>query len=115
VGEKVMLIADPSLIDVTVYLPPEDAVELEPGAKVELLLHVNPLSPLDAEIERASYEAVQTPEGGLAYVIRARLLPGQGLPRIGLRGTAKVYAGRVTLGYYLLRKPLAFLRRTLGV
>jgi len=115
VGEKVMLIADPSLIDVTVYLPPEDAVELEPGATVEVLLHVNPLSPLDAKIERASYEAVQSPDGSLAYVIRAQLEPGQGLPRIGLRGTAKVYAGRVTLGYYLLRKPLAFLRRTLGV
>jgi len=115
VGEKVMLIADPSLIDVTVYLPPEDAVELEPGAKVEVLLHVNPLSPLDAKIERASYEAVQAPDGNLAYVIRAQLEPGQGLPRIGLRGTAKIYAGRVTLGYYLLRKPLAFLRRTLGV
>jgi multidrug resistance efflux pump len=115
VGERVMLIADPSLIDITVYLPPEDAIELEPGAKVELLLHVNPLSPLDAQIERASYEAVQSPDGNLAYVIRAQLLPGQGLPRIGLRGTAKVYAGRVSLGYYLLRKPLAFMRRSLGI
>lgn len=115
VGERVMMIADPSLIDVTVYLPPDDAVELEPGGKVELLLHVNPLSPLDAEIERASYEATPGPDGALAYLVRARLLPGQGLPRIGLRGTAKVYAGRVSLGYYLLRKPLAFVRRSLGV
>jgi hypothetical protein len=115
VGERVMLIADPSLIDVTIYLPPDDAVELEPGARVELLLHVNPLSPLDAEIERASYEATPAADGSLAYVVRARLLPGQGLPRIGLRGTAKVYAGRVSLGYYLLRKPLAFVRRSLGV
>jgi multidrug resistance efflux pump len=115
VGERVMLIADPSLIDVTIYLPPDDAVELEPGAKVELLLHVDPLSPLDAKIERASYEATPAPDGSLAYVIRAQLLPGQGLPRIGLRGTAKVYAGRVSLGYYLLRKPLAFVRRSLGI
>ncbi len=115
VGERVMLIADPSLIDVTIYLPPDDAVELEPGAKVELLLHVDPLSPLDAKIERASYEATPAPDGTLAYVIRAQLLPGQGLPRIGLRGTAKVYAGRVSLGYYLLRKPLAFVRRSLGI
>jgi multidrug resistance efflux pump len=115
VGEKVMMIADPSLIDVTVYLPPDDAVELEPGGRLELLLHVNPLSSMTAEIDRASYEAVVGPDGTLAYVIRAHLLPGQGLPRIGLRGTAKVYAGRVSLGYYLLRKPLAFVRRSLGV
>ena len=115
VGERVMMIADPSLIDVTVYLPPDDAVELEPGGRVELLLHVDPLSPLDAEIERASYEATPGPDGALAYLVRARLLPGQGLPRIGLRGTAKVYGGKVSLGYYLLRKPLAFIRRSLGV
>ena len=114
VGERVMLIADPSLIDVTIYLPPDDAVELEAGAKVDLLLHVDPLSPLDATIERASYEATPAPDGALAYVVRARLAPGQ-LPRIGLRGTAKIYGGRVSLGYYLLRKPLAYARRSLGI
>jgi multidrug resistance efflux pump len=115
VGERVMVIADPSLIDVTVYLPPEDAVELEAGASVDVLLHVDPLSPLEAKIERASYEATPTPEGTLAYVVRARLSDGQRLPRIGLRGTAKVNAGKVTLGYYLLRKPIAYIRRSLGV
>jgi multidrug resistance efflux pump len=115
VGERVMLIADPSLIDITIYMPPEDAIELEAGAPVEVLLHVDPLSPLRAEIERASYEATQTAEGALAYIVRARLDAGQGLPRIGLRGTAKVYGGKVSLGYYLLRKPLAFVRRSLGV
>ena len=115
VGERVMLIADPSLIDVTIYLPPDDAIELEAGGKVDLLLHVDPLSPLDATIERASYEATPAPDGTLAYVVRARLVPGQGLPRIGLRGTAKIYAGRVSLGYYLLRKPLAYARRSLGI
>jgi hypothetical protein len=115
VGERVMMIADPSLIDVTIYLPPDDAIELEAGGDVELLLHVNPLSTLKAKIERSSYEATPQADGTLAYVIRAELLPGQGLPRIGLRGTAKVYSERVSLGYYLLRKPLAFVRRSLGV
>jgi len=110
-----MVIADPSLIDVTIYLPPDDAVELEAGAPVNLLLHVDPLSPLEAKIERSSYEATLAPDGTLAYVIRAQLAQGQGLPRIGLRGTAKIYAGRVTLAYYLLRKPLAFMRRSLGI
>jgi multidrug resistance efflux pump len=115
VGERVMLIADPSIIDVTVYLPPDDAVELEAGAPVNLLLHVDPLSPFEAKIVRSSYEATLAPDGTLAYVIHAQLAPGQGLPRIGLRGTAKIYAGRVTLAYYLLRKPLAFLRRSIGI
>lgn len=115
VGERVMMIADPSLVDVTIYVPPEDAVELETGAEVDVLLHVDPLSPLKAKIERASYDATAQADGTLAYVIRAQLLEGQGLPRIGLRGTAKVYGGKVSLGYYVLRKPIGFLRRSLGV
>jgi hypothetical protein len=115
VGERVMVIADPSLVDVTIYLPPEDAVELEAGAPVDVLLHVDPLSPLSAKIERASYEATPAPDGTLAYVVRAHLDQGQRLPRIGLRGTAKISAERVTLGYFLLRKPIAYLRRSLGV
>ena len=115
VGERIMIIADPSIIDVTIYVPPDDAIELEPGSEVDLLLHVDPLSPLKARIERASYEATLGPDGTLAYVVRAQLDPDQGHPRIGLRGTAKIWGERVSLGYYLLRKPLALLRRSLGV
>lgn len=115
VGERVMMIADPSMIDVTVYVPPDDAVELEPGGEVNVLLHVDPLTPLTARIERSSYEAILAPDGTLAYVVRAQLIAGQKLPRIGMRGTAKIYAEEVPLAYYLLRKPLAALRRSLGV
>ena len=50
VGERIMVIADPSLIDVTVYLPSDDAVELEAGARVVVFLHVDPLSSIDATI-----------------------------------------------------------------
>jgi multidrug resistance efflux pump len=115
VGERVMVVADPSLIDVTVYLPSDDAVELEAGAKVVVFLHVDPLSSIEAKITRSSYEAAPGPDGTLSYILRADLLPGHSFPRIGLRGTAKIYAGRVSLAYYLFRKPLAFVRRSIGV
>jgi hypothetical protein len=36
-------------------------------------------------------------------------------PRIGLKGTAKLYAGYVPLGYYVMRKPFAWLRRAAGL
>ena len=39
------------------YATIEAALELVQRHKVDLLLHVDPLSPLDAKIERASYEA----------------------------------------------------------
>ncbi len=115
VGQRVMMIADPSLIDVTAYLAPEDAVELEPGGEVIVYLHTDPLSPLQASITYSSYEAVPGPDGKLAYLVRAGFASGQTQPRVGLRGTAKISAGRVSLAFYLFRKPLAFLRRAVGI
>jgi Biotin-lipoyl like/HlyD family secretion protein len=115
VGERVMLVADPKMIDVTLYVAPDDAVGLEPGGEVAVFLHVDPLSSLSAKIEMSSYEALPIPDGSIAYLVRAQLDSGHNTPRIGLRGTAKVYAGRVSLAYYLFRKPLAFMRRSLGL
>ena len=109
-----MTLADPSLIRVTIHVAPEDAVDLEPGAEVKVFLNINPLEPLNARITQASYEAVPQPDNTLAYVVQAELLEGHGFPRIGLRGTAKIYAEEVTLAYYLFRKPVAFIRQRIG-
>jgi multidrug resistance efflux pump len=114
-GERIMVVADPSLVGVTVYLPPEDAVQLDAGGDVTVFLNIDPLSPLKARITQTSYEATVQPDNTLAYVVKGEFDPGYGLPRIGLRGTAKVYGERVALGYYLLRKPILFLRKSLGV
>lgn len=113
-GERIMVIADPSLVEVTVYVPPEDAVQLELGSEVSVFLNVDPLSPLKAKIVQTSYETITMPDNSLSYVVKAQLAPGQ-LPRIGLRGTAKVFAEDVSLGYYLMRKPILFLRKSFGI
>jgi multidrug resistance efflux pump len=113
-GERIMVIADPSLVEVTVYVPPEDAIQLDLGSEVSVFLNIDPLSPLKAKIVQTSYETITMPDNSLAYVVKAQLRPGS-LPRIGLRGTAKVYAEEVSLGYYLMRKPILFLRKSFGI
>jgi len=113
-GERIMVIADPSLVEVTVYVPPEDAIQLELGSEVSVFLNIDPLFPLKAKIVQTSYETITMPDNSLAYVVKAQLADGA-LPRIGLRGTAKVYAEKVSLGYYLMRKPILFVRKSFGV
>jgi hypothetical protein len=114
-GERIMTLADPAQVAVTVFLPADDAIQLEAGGELSLFLNTSPLSSLEAVITQTSYEATLTPEGSVAYLVRARLAPDQPTPRLGLKGTAKVYAGRVPLAYYLLRRPILFLRRALGL
>ncbi|HYF20197.1 MAG TPA: HlyD family efflux transporter periplasmic adaptor subunit [Ramlibacter sp.] len=114
-GEKVASVADPARVGLTLHLAADDAIDIAPGAEVRFFQNVAPLSALQARLTHAGYEAEQTVDAGLAYVLKAELAPGTEPPRLGLRGTAKVYGEEVPLGYYLLRRPFASLRRLLGV
>jgi hypothetical protein len=64
-------------------------------------------------LQRAAYEAQPTPGGQLAYRLDARF--DEAPPRIGLRGTAKLFGERAPLALYLLRRPLAGLRQSVGL
>lgn len=115
VGEKVMTIANPAQVEAEIHLPVEDAINLEPGAETLIFLNVSPDKPLPAKLRQASYEAQVTPEGTLAFLLKSDLTQGNPQPRIGLRGTAKIYGERVSLFYYLMRRPFAAVRQMLGL
>lgn len=114
-GERIATVSDPTRAGLTVHLAADDAIVLAPGAEVRFFQNIAPLSALDAKLTEVGYEAEQTVDSGLAFTLRAEFLPGTELPRLGLRGTAKVYGDKVPLGYYLLRRPLASLRRLVGL
>jgi hypothetical protein len=108
-----MEIADPTQAELRIELAVGDAIALEPGAQVALFLDSDPLQRHLARLERAAYEAQPTAGGQLAYRLDASFQ--QTPPRIGLRGTAKVFGDRAPLALYLLRKPLAGLRQSVGL
>lgn len=112
-GEYLMTLADPAQAELKIELDSGDAIRLPERAEVELFLDSDPLHRHDAVLERAAYAAELMPGGNLAYRLDARFI--EKAPRIGLRGTAKVYAKRVPLAVYLFRRPLAALRKTLGL
>ncbi|WP_223480991.1 MULTISPECIES: efflux RND transporter periplasmic adaptor subunit [unclassified Pseudomonas] len=112
-GERLMEIADPSQAELRIELAVSDAISLEPGAQVALFLDSDPLQRHSARLERAAYEAQPTAGGQLAYRLDASF--DQAPPRIGLRGTAKIFGDRAPLALYLLRKPLAGLRQSVGL
>ncbi|WP_167145011.1 efflux RND transporter periplasmic adaptor subunit [Pseudomonas sp. OTU750018] len=112
-GERLMQIADPAQAELRIELPVGDAIALGAGAEVALFLDSDPLNRYDARLERAAYEAQATAAGQLAYRLDATFV--EAAPRIGLRGTAKLFGARAPLAYYLLRRPLAALRQGLGL
>jgi len=113
-GQRIMELANEARLGVNIWVPVADSINLERGESVQVLLHADPLTPLQASIEEASYHATKSPDGVAAYRVRALLEPGAAV-RLGLRGSAKISGQQVALGYFLFRRPLAAARQWLGV
>ncbi len=114
-GERILMLADPDQVALEIHLPVADAINLEIGAEVAMFLNIHPGRPLSAALTYASYQAEVMDEGILAYRLKADFTGGGGSPpRIGLRGTARLYHQRVSLFHLLSRRPLAAVRQWLG-
>ena len=114
VGEKIITIANPEKVEFLIWLPVKDSLIIKENTDVKVFLDINPIKPLKGKLKRASYQSSLSPEEVLSYQISASF-EGEEIPRIGLRGTAKIYGSRVTLFYYLFRKPITFVRQLIGV
>ena len=115
VGEKILTIADPKEIEFLIWLPVKDSIVIKENSKVRVFLDVNPISPYKGKLLRSTYEPELSPEEVLSYKLVSSFESNKKTPRIGLRGTAKVYGSRVILFYYLFRKPITFVRQLIGV
>ena len=114
VGERILRLAAPGDAEVEAWLPLADAIALPDGAPVQLYLNASPLSALSAQLRYMAHDAVQRPDGSYAYRVRATL-EAPTTQRVGLKGTAKLQGEWVPLLYWVLRRPLASVRTTLGV
>lgn len=113
IGEKVMLLADPAHVELTASVPVADNVDVVPGATVTLYPDSSPLAAYEARIDTVAYRAEPTPEGVVAYRVKATFV-GDARPPLGVRGTARIHGHWVPLAYYLLRRPMATARQWLG-
>jgi len=113
VGEKILLLADPANVDLTADLPVADNVDVKPGGTLTLYPKSSPLSSYNARIDTVAYRAEPTPDGVLAYRIKASFVGGA-RPALGAMGTARIHGRWVPMAYYVLRRPLTLARQWLG-
>lgn len=114
-GERVMIVSDEHDVEVEAWLAPGDIIDLPMAANVTLYLNSAPLSPVSAQLRYLAHDAVVRPDGSYAYRLRAAMAPGELRQRVGLKGTAKIDGDYVPLIYWVLRRPLAILRQTVGL
>jgi hypothetical protein len=114
-GEKVMVVASEGEVEIEAWIALSDAIDLPQGTPVTLYLNATPLSPVNGELRYVGHEAIQRPDGNYAYRLRASLDPKEKGRRVGLKGTARVSGQFVPLAYWVLRKPIAWLRQFIGI
>ncbi len=114
VGERIMTLADPDEKQLDIFMPIDDALYLDPGAEVRLFLNADPTRPLKGRLTQTSYEPTDN-GGSLSYNLKAQIEDDADFSRLGWQGTVKVYSNdRVTLFYYLFRKPISSTRQLFG-
>ena len=114
VGERILRIAATGDVEVEAWLPIADAIALEPGAPLNLYLNARPLEPVTARLRYMAHSAVQRPDGTYAYRVRATL-DAATVHRVGLKGTAKLQGDWVPAIWWMMRRPVATVRTTLGL
>ena len=113
-GERVMRLAAPDDKEIEAWVAIGDAIPLPPGARVQLYLSASPTESLSGRLRYVSHEAQRRPDGSSAYRLRATL-DAPTAQRIGGKGTARVAGEEVSLGYWMLRRPLGAVREWLGL
>lgn len=115
VGERVLTLADPAKVELTIWLPVGERFDAVVGTVATLYPNASPLSSYEAVVRQVAYSAEPARDGQMAYQLKADLSTDQTLPRIGLIGTVKLHGSRVPLVYYALRRPMTAVRQWLGI
>jgi len=114
-GQKVMTIAQPSQVEMEIWLPVSDAIQFKEGTEVKLFPEGQPFKVIHGTVIYESYSAELSPKKVLAYRLIASIDPKDlSKVQIGMQGTSKIYGNTVCLIYYLFRRPLTTLRQTFG-
>ena len=114
-GEKIVSLADRNSVEVESWLSIGDIIHLQKGSPVRLYLNSDPLNPISASLHTFSYEAQQRPGDIYAHRLRSKILDAKLIPRLGLRGTARILGEEVSLIYWIFRRPISSFRQFFGI
>ena len=110
-----MMIVDPSKTKVRVSLPDGDNIAFDHERPVKVILDSDPGSSRLAKLRYLANHSQLDKKGQPAFNAEAQWLAPASDTKMGLQGTAVLYGQDVPLGYWLARRPLAAVRKHLGL
>jgi len=83
---------------------------------IRIILNINPAQSYEADLIYVANESLVTAQGVPSFVAEASWVNKQPLnTKLGLKGTAILYGDRVSLFYFIIRKPWATARHYVGL
>ena len=115
IGEKLLEIAVPGQTELVVRVPVNDAIAYEIGDLVRFYRPDTPFEPVDARLAEMDFAPSMSSQGLLTYRLVATFHEDQPSLRLGAQGAAKIIGPESTLFFYLFRRPIAWLSRTIAL
>lgn len=114
IGEKVLTLSDPAKTKLKIWVPENDNVIIDPKREINVILNVAPERELHAKLDYISFES-HIGEGDVpAFLAEANWETPPEDIKLGLKGTAILYGERVSLFYFIIRKPWSAFRHFTG-
>lgn len=115
IGEKILTISEPNDTIVRIWIPESDNIPLNVEEPVRVYLNIEPEITHLAKISYIANESLIAESQIPSFIAEAEWEKGSGDVRLGLKGTAVLYGEKVSLLYFIMRKPLSSFRRLTGL
>jgi len=114
IGERIMLITDPNQTKVKIWLAEADNIKIDRNKPVKVFLNIDPATTHRAKLRYVAEYSEISEKGVPSFTAEAEWIEQPEDVKIGVKGTAILYGKRVTLIYWILRKPMDAFRRLVG-
>lgn len=113
-GEKLLTIVDPAEVEIELLLPAHETHAIRKGDAVSVFLDNAPFEPIGGTVDRLTYEPVLSSSNIVSYKAYVKISDTSVRPPLGMCGNAKVYGEKMSLFWYIFRRPVAFVRWYFG-
>lgn len=114
VGEKILALSDPAKTKVRIWIPENDNIVLNSQKPIKVYLNIRPETGYEAKINYIGNESIVTEKHVPSFIAEADWVEQPPDIKLGLKGTAILYGDRVSLFYYIIRRPLSAIRHLIG-
>lgn len=115
VGEKIMTVSNKDQTKIRIWIPERDNIEFALDTTIDVFLNSMPSKTFEAKFLYIS-PGIKVVGGELpSFEAEAEWINTEKPPKLGLKGSAVIYGEKVSLIYYLLRKPIGTIRKFIGI